>query len=158
MARPKPVPPNFFSIPLFSCENSSKILSCISFEMPIPESFTRISKIEVSFLAFNNSAEMIILPFSVNFHPLEMRLAKICLIRNGSLLICTSVFGETLMMISTSLFFSAGITLLTVSRIRVLGLNEIFSISIFPASSFDKSRRSFTRRSMKAEDLLICVK
>ena len=73
IAKPKPVPPYEFAVPVSACSKTLKIVSILSAAMPIPVSVTANSMITFSLSSLNNLRLMPIFPLWVNLIALLIR-------------------------------------------------------------------------------------
>jgi hypothetical protein len=142
IVRPNPVPLNLRVIDASAWANGRNSRSNCSGVIPIPVSITSTRSMIFGPPAPSSVIRISILPDSVNFTALPSRLTRICLSRNGSLLISCGI-GPSNVTPNPSPFSAArGRMREMISDSSAGRSQEIRSTFICPASTFERSRIS----------------
>ena len=139
---PRPVPPCVRAVEAAACTNGSKSASRRSAETPTPVSRTA-RRTSTPALLGTADAVTSISPASVNLMAFESRLSRIWRTRAGSPTTSAGTLASTCAVRSTPVRAAPGATRVSASATSTLSENGSSSRSIWPASAFDRSRRSF---------------
>ena len=157
IAVPSPVPPYLLVVDPSAWEKLSNILSCFSFGIPIPVSWTQNRNLTSWPRSLKESAQINISPSWVNFKAFPVRLIRICLNLPGSPMSFSWASGGRKEINSNPFFWAVIANVEDKSSNNDLKLKGILSSSSLPASILEKSRMLLITASRASASLLIVV-